>query len=387
MKILQLFVTACLTDLVLSQWFVSPNVEHEAAVWDPSVPYLGVKIKQYSSPIVGPTGTGSLLALSVAQPASNGSGHFVAQIVSVDGGVTWTHRRFDIDGKSLQDEYDEIHLGEILADSETGELFMVYSVSTATENSEWKTFLVSSEDGGESWRTVTDFSNISDPRRASFHPEPGQGLQLRHGVNYKGRILFCGQANSPYDGVTCIYSDDHGVNWELGALLPGIPYGSQKAYHDFVPTQSQAVELPDGTILFSIQNEQQFHSPSRIFAWSYDGGKSINPKDVYIEEQLPDPVCAAGMLYVHEYEVLLHSNPFSTDEKVNMMLSWSYDNGTSWSDNDHLRVWSGPSGSSCLTTIPGYPQYVGLLYEKESSISYALISLNPASNVGGVYEL
>ena len=139
----------------------------------------------------------------------------------------------------------------------------------------------------------------------------------------------------------------------------------------------QAVELSNGTILFTIRNERQYHSPSRIFARSYDGGKSINPRDVYIEENIPDPVCAAGMLYIDEYNLLLHSNPFCTTERINMTLSWSYDDGLSWNDSDHLLVLPGPCGYSCLTTIPGYPEYVGLLYEKGSTISYALINLIP----------
>ena len=32
---------------------------------------------------------------------------------------------------------------------------------------------------------------------------------------------------------------DHGYNWERGALLPGVPYGAEKIYRDFEPSQNQ----------------------------------------------------------------------------------------------------------------------------------------------------
>ena len=65
-----------------------------------------------------------------------------------------------------------------------------------------------------------------------------------------------------------------------------------------------------------------------------------------------------------------------------MFLNWSYDNGATWSSHDRVQVWPGASGASCLTAIPGRPNYVGLLYEKGDldrydAVSFALINLQP----------
>ena len=117
-------------------------------------------------------------------------------------------------------------------------------------------------------------------------------------------------------------------------------------------------------MLFSIRNQYRYHAPARIFAKSYNGGQTVSLEEVYIEEELPDPVCAAGMLYLEEYDILLHSNPFSETSRINMTISWSYDHGATWDDSDRLQVWPGPSGYSCITTVPTKPGYVGLVYEK-----------------------
>ena len=121
-----------------------------------------------------------------------------------------------------------------------------------------------------------------------------------------------------------------------------------------------------------------------MFAKSHDGGETASLEDVYIAEKLLDPACAAGMLYLEEYDILLHSNPFSETSRINMTLSWSYDQGVTWNDSDRLQVWPGPSGYSCLTAIPSKPGYVGLLYEKGVGselycefVSYSNINLRP----------
>lgn len=146
----------------------------------------------------------------------------------------------------------------------------------------------------------------------------------------------------------------------------------------------QLVELKDGSLLFSIRNERRYHAHARMFARSHDGGNTACLKEVYITEKLIEPACAAGMVYVEEHDILLHSNPFSKTERINMTLSWSYDRGVTWKDNDRLQIWPGPSGYSCLTLVPGRPGYVGLLYEKgdighrsyDEYISYTSIRLN-----------
>lgn len=144
----------------------------------------------------------------------------------------------------------------------------------------------------------------------------------------------------------------------------------------------QVVELSDGTLLFTIRNEMQYHSAARMFARSYDGGDTIQLRDVYIEESLPDPAVAGGMIYLEEYKLTLHSNPYNNASRINMTLSWSYDEGVTWNNTDHLQIWPGFSGYSCLTPIPNRRGHVGLLYETGNrspyeSVAFVSINLHP----------
>ena len=146
--------------------------------------------------------------------------------------------------------------------------------------------------------------------------------------------------------------------------------------------QFQVVELSNGTLLFTIRNKMNYHAPARLFARSYDGGDTIPPRDVYIEERLPDSGTVGGMIYLEEYKLLLHSNAINASSATNMTLSWSYDDGTTWNATNNLQIWPGPSNYSCLTKVPNRPGYVGLLYEKGGKdpnefIAYASINLQP----------
>ena len=123
-----------------------------------------------------------------------------------------------------------------------------------------------------------------------------------------------------------------------------------------------------------------------MFALSVDGGETIRYETFRVAHDLPDPACAAGMVYVPEYDVLLHSNIISTNRRANLTLSWSYDRGKTWDASNRLVIWPEGAAYSCMTVIPseGSPRYVGVLYEQgETSkadygyITFVVYDLNP----------
>ena len=106
---------------------------------------------------------------------------------------------------------------------------------------------------------------------------------------------------------------------------------------------------------------------------SYDGAESFAHSDIYFDETLIDPVVAASLLRYRN--TVYFSNPASKLSRVNMTVRWSGDSaGASWVGS--LGVWRGPSGYSCLTTVPGTlanDTFIGLVFEKGDSRYYESI--------------
>ena len=106
---------------------------------------------------------------------------------------------------------------------------------------------------------------------------------------------------------------------------------------------------------------------------SYDGGESFAHSDIYFDEALLDPVVAASLLRYRN--TVYFSNPASKLFRINMTVRWSEDNGESWVGS--LGVWKGPSGYSCLTTIPGTQAnntFIGMVFEKGVTRYYESIA-------------
>ena len=100
-------------------------------------------------------------------------------------------------------------------------------------------------------------------------------------------------------------------------------------------------------------------------ARSYDGAESFAHSDVYYDETLVDPICAAGLL--NYKNVVFFSNPANQMLRVNMTVCWSLDSAETW--RGALPVWKGASGYSCLTAVPtsaANESYIGLVFEKGS---------------------
>ena len=125
----------------------------------------------------------------------------------------------------------------------------------------------------------------------------------------------------------------------------------------------QLIELYDGIILMTSRNQQNFHCHCRIMSKSYDGAETFAHSDIYFDGTLIDPVVAASLLRYRN--TVYFFNPANKLLRVNMTLRWSGDSGASWMGA--VNVWRGPSGYSCLTTVPGIQaneNFIGLVFEK-----------------------
>ena len=101
-------------------------------------------------------------------------------------------------------------------------------------------------------------------------------------------------------------------------------------------------------------------------AESYDGAETFPHSDVYYDETLVDPTCAASLLsYRH---VVFFSNPANEINRINMTLRWSLKDEVRRKWDGSLQIWKGASGYSCLTAVPetsaGNESFIGLTFER-----------------------
>lgn len=262
-----------------------------------------------------------------------------------------------------------------------GRIFLFYNTGNNHENEVRKgnglreVWFITSIDNGKTWSAPTNIT--SQVHRPNYPPKytfkedwrsyaltPGHAIQLKS-PKYKGRIYVPANhsAGPPQKGFNeyqahGFYSDDHGKTWHLGQSIP-TPSSNE----------SIAVELSDGKIMQNIRH-QNGSQKQRLVAISSNGGTSWDT--TYFDPQLPSPVCQASIL---RYQIsptkdcLLFSNPNHQQERENMTVRLSFDDGKTWILSRSIR--EGESAYSDLVIEKN--NTIGLLYEhgNDGGIHYA----------------
>lgn len=117
-------------------------------------------------------------------------------------------------------------------DSHCGNLFYADAPFVAYPTS--YLVLITSEDGGQTWSAPILLHNIKKDSESFFGTGPGRGL-----CTADGTILF--SCYTP-ESASIIFSKDQGQTWQRFGHIPG--------------TESQAIELADGTIRIFYRNTQ-----------------------------------------------------------------------------------------------------------------------------------
>jgi sialidase-1 len=213
-----------------------------------------------------------------------------------------------------------------------------------------------STDAGRTFSSPVEITAAFEALRPSYDWQvlatgPGHGIRLRN-----GRLLVPvwlstgtgGHAHRP-SVITTLYSDDDGASWRTGDIaIPNTP--------DFVnPSESALVQLPGGRILLNARTE----SPTRrrLITVSPDGISRWSPP--VFNDQLVDPVSEASLISLPGGR-LLFSNPATTNQRRNLTVRLSEDNGATWPASQVLEP--GPSGYSHLAALPNGELFC--LYER-----------------------
>lgn len=217
-------------------------------------------------------------------------------------------------------------------------------------------WLLYSDDDGVTWSAPVEITaQVKRTDWTWYATGPGHGIQLRGGRLLIPCDFAVGQPdrNAKHFGSHVIYSDDHGITWQIGGTLLG------------QMNECQAAELADGAVYL---NMRSYHGRNRrAVARSADGGETWS--DITWDDALVEPVCQAGLLGLADGTILF-ANPAST-RRERMTVRGSTDGGRTWPFARTLH--SGPSAYSDLaTTADGQ---VCCLYERGEAHAYETITL------------
>lgn len=262
---------------------------------------------------------------------------------SHDNGKTWSEIETIVDYPEGQSASDP----SFILDETTNALFLFFNFMDLENEKDVYHFRVSqSRDNGKTWSEPVDIaSQISKPE---WHNNfkfitSGRGIQTR-----SGKLLHT--LVNLENGLHVFDSDDHGQSWHLinNPIVPG--------------DESKIVELADGTWMI---NSRVNGAGIRYVHTSADQGTTWHTAP---DSALIDPGCNASIIrYTSTDEGadknrLLFANAKSTDNRINMTVRISYDEGKTWTAGK--TIYEAGSAYSSMTVLANGD--IGLFFEKDN---------------------
>lgn len=322
----------------------------------------------YRIPALSVTTKGTLLAFCEGRKQSRSDTGDIAMLVkrSTDNGITWSEQAVVWD-----DPNHTCGNASPVVDTSTGTIWLLMTwnrgddherdIINGTSKDTRHVFVTSSTDDGVTWSEPKDITtDVKQPNWTWYATGPGHGIQIRNG-EYAGRIVIpCDhiEAESKDYYSHIIYSDDHGASWKLGGRSP-----------QPLVNECEVVELTGGRLMLNMRSYTS-HIKARQIMTSDDGG--ITWSDQYTDEQLIEPICQASICrYSWQNNIILFANPASIDQRANMTLRASLDDGATWTSQTTL--YEGPSAYSDLAMCSD--GRIACLYECGNENPYEFIRL------------
>jgi len=297
----------------------------------------------YRIPCIAVTKNKVVLATTEARPGQGGDYDYIDILMrrSIDGGRTFAPAVKTVDHITYGD--GPVNNFVLLPDQVTGRVMAVFCHDYA------RVFVMRSDDDGANFSEPVEITAVFERFREAYPwhvcaTGPGHGLQLRSGrliipvwlSDSGGTGQGTHRAHRP-SVTTLIYSDDHGDTWQCGSIVcrDGDEVNGVTVVN---PSETIAVELSDGRVMFNIRSESAIHR--RLIAVSPDGVSNWRLRG--FDDALPEPVCMASLLR-HEWPegtqpgCLLFANPNPINEtgtpcfdRKRLTLRMSLDEGDTW---------------------------------------------------------
>jgi len=316
----------------------------------------------YRIPALIVSAKGTLLAFCEGRKDGGGDAGNIDILLrrSFDNGKTWSAIQ------SVADMGDDtIGNPAPVVDRKTGTISLLLTGNPGKvsermiENSQGErtVWITRSTDDGATWSKPEEITkSAKKPEWTWYATGPGNGIQLRNGR----LVIPCDHTrrDNKERHSHLIYSDDHGVSWQIGAIA------------DDKTNESAVAEARDGSLVF---NMRSYHGKNRrAVQRSTDHGATL--QSLTMDETLIEPVCQASLINASPANkkpngAMLFSNP-AAKTRTRMTIRYSKDDARTWTASKVLH--EGPAAYSSLAVLPS--KQIGILYERGEKKAYELIT-------------